>query len=108
MRVHPASRSGVPWLAAAAGGAAALAACALAVKRQPARAERAFPPRGRHVVVDGVRLHFTVHGRDDAAQTVVLLHGSGAMSEDFDLSGLTRLAAERYRVVVFDRPGHGW
>ncbi|WP_280153480.1 alpha/beta hydrolase [Piscinibacter sp. XHJ-5] len=96
------------WLVAAAGTAAVLAACAIAVQRQTQRAERDFPPKGRFVSVDGVRLHFTVHGRDDAAQTVVLLHGNGTMAEEFELSGLTRQLAERYRVVVFDRPGFGW
>lgn len=96
------------WLAAAAGTAAVLAACAAAVRRQTRQAERDFPPKGRFVTVNGVRLHFTVHGRDDAAQTVVLLHGNATMAEEFDLSGLARQAAERYRVVVFDRPGYGW
>jgi pimeloyl-ACP methyl ester carboxylesterase len=105
---HSRARPDPRWLAAAAGTAAVLAACALVVRRQTERAERAHPPRGRFIAVDGVRLHFTVHGRDDAAQTVVLLHGSGTLGEDFDISGLTRLAAERYRVVVFDRPGYGW
>jgi pimeloyl-ACP methyl ester carboxylesterase len=104
LRAHADAR----WFAAAAGTAVVLAACAVAVKRRTARAEQAFPPKGRFVVVDGVRLHFTVHGRDDAAQTVVLLHGNGTMAEEFDISGLTRQAAERYRVVVFDRPGYGW
>ena len=96
------------WAAAAAGTAAVLAACAVVVKRQTRRAERDFPPKGRFVTVRGVRLHFTVHGRDDAPQTVVLLHGNGVMAEDFDISGLVRQAAERYRVVVFDRPGYGY
>ncbi|HEV7912327.1 MAG TPA: alpha/beta fold hydrolase, partial [Albitalea sp.] len=95
------------WLAAAVGTAAVLAACAVVVQRQTAKAERDFPPKGRFVVVEGVRLHFTVHGRDDAAQTLVLLHGDGSFGEEFDISGLVRQAAERYRVVIFDRPGHG-
>ena len=108
MRHSLAFQSGARWLAAAAGTAAVLGACAVAVRRQSARAERAFPPKGRFVVVDGVRLHFTVQGRDDAAQTVVMLHGDRTMGEEFDISGLTHLAAQRYRVVVFDRPGYGW
>lgn len=91
----------------AAGTAATLAACAWLVQRQTRRAERAHPPTGRFVVVRGVRLHFTVHGRDDAPQTVVMLHGNGSMAEELDLSGLVKQASERYRVVVFDRPGYG-
>jgi pimeloyl-ACP methyl ester carboxylesterase len=105
---HPRMHADVRWVAAAAGTAAVLAACALAVRRQTARAEQDHPPQGRFVTIDGVRLHFTVQGRDDAAQTVVMLHGNGTLGEEFDISGLTRLAAERYRVVVFDRPGYGW
>lgn len=78
------------------------------VRRQTARAEQAHPPRGRFVVANGVKLHFTVRGRDDAAQTLVLLHGNGSMAEEFEISGLVEQAAERYRVIVFDRPGYGW
>jgi pimeloyl-ACP methyl ester carboxylesterase len=95
------------WLAVAAGTAAALAACAWVVQRETRRAEQAFPPKGRFVAVQGVRLHFTVHGRDDAPQTLVMLHGNGSMGEELDLSGLVAQASERYRVVVFDRPGYG-
>jgi hypothetical protein len=87
MRLHLSPVRNARWLAAAARHRAGLAACAVAVKRQTERAERAFPPKGRFVVVDGVRLHFTVYGRDDAAQTVVLLHGNGTMAEEFDISG---------------------
>jgi pimeloyl-ACP methyl ester carboxylesterase len=54
-----------------------------------------------------VRLHFTVHGRDDAPQTLVMLHGEGSVAEEFEISGIVKMAAERYRVVVFDRPGYG-
>lgn len=95
------------WIAVAAASAAVLAGCALLVRHQTRRAERLFPAQGRFVTVDGVRLHFTVHGRDDRAQTVVMLHGNASLGEDFDISGLTAMAAERYRVIVFDRPGYG-
>ncbi|MGI8739037.1 MAG: alpha/beta fold hydrolase [Gammaproteobacteria bacterium] len=30
------------------------------------------------------------------------------MIQDFDISGLVDLAAEHYRVIVFDRPGYGY
>ncbi|HJV63752.1 MAG TPA: alpha/beta hydrolase, partial [Albitalea sp.] len=75
--------------------------------RQTRAAERAAPPRGRFVTVDGVRLHFSVHGRDESPQTVVLLHGSGLTAEEMALSGLVEPLAQRYRVVVIERPGHG-
>ena len=96
------------WSAALLGAAAVLAACALVVRRQTQRAEFDFPPKGRFIEVDGVRLHCVVYGQEDAAQTVVLLHGNGTMGEDFDISGLAEQAAQRYRVIVFDRPGYGY
>ena len=67
-------------------------------------AERAHPPLGRFVSVDGVRLHYVVEG---SGPPLVLLHGLGSMVEDFVLSGLVREAAKRYRVIAFDRPGYG-
>jgi pimeloyl-ACP methyl ester carboxylesterase len=38
---------------------------------------------------------------------LVLLHGNGSMIEDFQSSGLIDLAATKYRVIAFDRPGFG-
>jgi pimeloyl-ACP methyl ester carboxylesterase len=40
-------------------------------------------------------------------EPLVLLHGNGSMIQDFESSGLIDLAAEHYRVIVFDRPGFG-
>jgi pimeloyl-ACP methyl ester carboxylesterase len=101
-----AARSG--WLGAAAAGALALAACALVVRRQTQKVEREFPPKGHFIEVEGVQLHYLLYGKDDAAQTVVLLHGNGTLGEEFDISGLVRQASQRYRVLVFDRPGYGY
>jgi pimeloyl-ACP methyl ester carboxylesterase len=39
---------------------------------------------------------------------LVLLHGNGSMIQDFQTSGLIELAAKRYRVIAFDRPGYGY
>jgi pimeloyl-ACP methyl ester carboxylesterase len=60
---------------------------------------------GRFIEVDGVRLHYVESGE---GQPLVLLHGNGTMAEDFDISGLTALASEQYRVIAFDRPGFGY
>jgi pimeloyl-ACP methyl ester carboxylesterase len=68
------------------------------------RAERRHPPRGRFVEADGVRLHFLEHG---TGQPVVLLHGNGAMAEDFEISGVFDRLAAQHRVIAFDRPGFG-
>jgi pimeloyl-ACP methyl ester carboxylesterase len=90
------------------GAAAVWAVCAWVGRRQTRRVERDFPPRGRFIDVNGVRLHYLVFGADDAPQTIVMLHGNGTMAEEFDISGLAQKAAQRYRVIVFDRPGYGY
>ena len=90
------------------GAAAVLAACALVVRRQTHKAERDFPARGHFIEVDGLRLHYLQYGPEDAAQSVVLLHGNGTLGEEFDICGLAEKAAQRYRVIVFDRPGYGY
>lgn len=84
-------------------GGAALGALALANRLA---APRASPPLVRHrfLQVDGVRLHFIEQGE---GSPVVLLHGNGAMAEDFVASGILARLARRYRVIAFDRPGFG-
>jgi pimeloyl-ACP methyl ester carboxylesterase len=51
-----------------------------------------------------VRIHYVERG---SGPPLVLLHGNGAMIQDFQSSGLLDLAAKKYRVIVFDRPGFG-
>lgn len=68
------------------------------------KAERRNPPQGRFITVDGVRLHYVERG---TGTPLVLLHGNGSMIEDFQSSGLIDLAAKKYRVIAFDRPGFG-
>lgn len=88
--------------------AAALGACALAVAALTRQAEHKFPPKGRFITVDGVRLHYRLLGPADAAETVVLLHGNGMMAEELEISGLAEQLARHHRVVLFDRPGYGY
>jgi pimeloyl-ACP methyl ester carboxylesterase len=68
--------------------------------------ERTHPPSGRFVDVDGGRMHVVELGRSDAP-AVVLLHGASANLGDMRLALGDRLAAS-YRVILIDRPGHGW
>lgn len=84
---------------------AALAGAAAIVQMQSRKAERANPPQGRFLDVDGVRLHYVERG---AGPALVLLHGNGTMIRDFELSGLIAAASATHRVIVFDRPGFGW
>ena len=64
------------------------------------------PPIGAFLEVDGVRLHYIVRG-DATAPPLVMLHGNGALIQDFTISGLVDAAAEKFRVICFDRPGFG-
>jgi pimeloyl-ACP methyl ester carboxylesterase len=72
---------------------------------------RAHPPAGRFVEVGGGRLHIvdiderTQPSADDPP--VVLLHGASGNLEDMRLALADRLKP-RHRVVLIDRPGHGW
>jgi pimeloyl-ACP methyl ester carboxylesterase len=82
----------------------ALAALALVNRHFAKKAVLNNPPAGRFLDLDGVRLHYIERGMGEA---VVLLHGNGSMIQDFESSGLIDLAAQNYRVIVFDRPGFG-
>ncbi|QRM34435.1 alpha/beta hydrolase (plasmid) [Microvirga sp. VF16] len=94
------------WLAPVlVGAAAALGAAALYNRKQTQDAERRYPPIGRFLNVGGVRLHYIERGRGDP---LVLIHGNGTMIQDFTISGIVDKLAERYRVIVIDRPGYGY
>ena len=81
-----------------------LAASAILNRVLAKKAERRNPPTGRFITIDGVRLHYVERG---TGRPLVLLHGNGSMIQDFELSGLVDLAAKKYRVIAFDRPGFG-
>ncbi len=68
--------------------------------------ERAHPPAGRLVDVEGGKLHVVELGSPDAPP-VLLLHGASGNLRDMQLALGAALAA-RYRVILVDRPGHGW
>jgi pimeloyl-ACP methyl ester carboxylesterase len=68
--------------------------------------ERANPPAGRFVDIDGGRLHVVELGAVDAPP-VLLLHGASGNLNDLRMA-LGEKLAERYRVILVDRPGHGW
>jgi pimeloyl-ACP methyl ester carboxylesterase len=84
--------------------AGALAASAILNRQLAKKAQRDNPPTGRFLEVDGVRIHYEERG---TGRPLVLFHGNGSMIQDFESSGLIELAAENYRVIVFDRPGYG-
>jgi len=96
----PATRAGL-WAGAALLGAALTATW---VERRSRRAERAQPPAGRLLDVDGVRLHVVERGD---GSPVVLIHGNMVSQRDFEASGLIERLARDHRVIAFDRPGFG-
>lgn len=89
----------LPALAAAGLALAAIVNVALA-----RRAERRYPARGKFIDVGGTRLHYLDRGR---GTPIVLLHGNGAMAEDFAVAGIIEALARDHRVIAFDRPGFG-
>ena len=70
------------------------------------RIEQAYPPAGRFVEVSGGRIHLVELGPANAVP-VVLLHGASGNLEDMRLALGDKLA-QRHRVILVDRPGHGW
>jgi pimeloyl-ACP methyl ester carboxylesterase len=76
-----------------------------------ARLEAAHPPTGQFIEVQGVRLHVAVLGLppDDpgAEPAIVLIHGASGNLEDMRLA-LGEKLAKSHRVILIDRPGHGW
>ena len=97
-------RNNKKWLIAGS-AALALAGAALFNRGAARRAEADFPPVGKFIEVDGVRLHYVDRGTGPA---VVLLHGNGVMLQDYEVSGVLGLAAEHHRTIAFDRPGFGY
>ena len=94
-----------PTITATLAVGSALAIAALVVQYRKRKAEEENPPQGAFIEVGGVKLHYIEVGQ---GEPLVLFHGNGSMIQDFSLSGLVTLAASKYRVIVFDRPGFGY
>ena len=90
---------------AIARGTAALGAAAAANHLLGARAERRHTPAGRLLTIGGIQVHAIEKG---SGTPIVLLHGNGAVAEDFRISGLFDRLARQHRVIAFDRPGAGY
>jgi pimeloyl-ACP methyl ester carboxylesterase len=70
--------------------------------------QRAHPAQGRIIEVEGARLHVIELGpRDAAGPPIVMLHGASSNLEAMRHPLGERLA-EHHRVILIDRPGHGW
>jgi pimeloyl-ACP methyl ester carboxylesterase len=85
-------------------------AAALAVVTQlgVAALERSYPATGRIIDVAGGRIHVVEIGpKDTAGPPIVLIHGATSSLETMRLPVGTMLA-KNHRVILIDRPGHGW
>lgn len=70
--------------------------------------ERRYPPKGRMIDVIGGRLHVVELGPEHESRVpIVVIHGASS-----NLEALRRplgdLLAQDRRVILIDRPGHGW
>ena len=87
---------------------AALGVLALVTQAGVMLAQRAHPPQGRMVEVEGAILHIVDIGpRDAAGPPIVMLHGASSNLEAMRQPIGERLA-RNHRVILIDRPGHGW
>ncbi|WP_321868458.1 alpha/beta fold hydrolase [Paraburkholderia tropica] len=85
---------------------AACAALALYTRRATRRIETAVPMDGRHIEIDGERLHYVEFGNPDG-QPVVFVHGLCGQLRNFAYLPLEALARD-HRVILLDRPGSGY
>lgn len=88
----------------AVAAAGILEALALFNARRARLAEQNHPPTGAFLDIEDVRVHYLERGK---GPPLVLLHGNGAMIQDFAISGILDRLAERFRVIAIDRPGFG-
>jgi pimeloyl-ACP methyl ester carboxylesterase len=87
---------------------AALAVLAVITQAGVLALQRSYPAQGRTVEVAGAKLNVVDIGPHDAAgPPIVMLHGASSNLEAMRHPLGERLAAA-HRVILIDRPGHGW
>jgi pimeloyl-ACP methyl ester carboxylesterase len=87
---------------------AALAILALVTQAGVFALQRAYPARGRMIEVAGATLNVVDIGPRDAPRPpVVMIHGASSNLEVMRRP-LGEMLARNRRVILIDRPGHGW
>jgi pimeloyl-ACP methyl ester carboxylesterase len=87
--------------------AAALAMLALLTQAGVVALQRAYPAQGRMIEVTGANLNVLDIGpRDNTAPPIVMIHGASSNLET--MRPLGDGLAKNHRVILIDRPGHGW
>src|ERR1700710_2614597 len=86
----------------------ALAMLALITQAGVLALQRVYPAQGRMIEVSGATLHVLELGpRDSTAPPIVMIHGASSNLEAMR-HPLGDLLAKNHRVILIDRPGHGW
>jgi pimeloyl-ACP methyl ester carboxylesterase len=87
---------------------AALAVLALITQAGVLALQRAYPAQGEMVEIAGAALHVVDIGpRHGAGPPVVMIHGASSNLEVMR-QPLGEMLASNHRVILLDRPGHGW
>jgi pimeloyl-ACP methyl ester carboxylesterase len=87
---------------------ALFALLALATQAGVAVLERAYPAKGKIIHVTGASLNVVDIGpRDSAKPPIVMIHGASSNLEVMR-QPLGDLLSRDHRVILIDRPGHGW
>ncbi|HYW64652.1 MAG TPA: alpha/beta hydrolase [Bradyrhizobium sp.] len=88
-------------------GALALVLLALATQAGVMVLQRIYPQQGKTIELAGAHLNLVDLGpRGAAGPPIVLLHGASSNLEA--MRPLGELLAREHRVILIDRPGHGW
>jgi pimeloyl-ACP methyl ester carboxylesterase len=89
-------------------GATALAALALLTQIGVFALQRVYPQKGEIIEVAGARLNIVDLGpRDAAGPPIVMIHGASSNHESMRRP-VGDMLAKNHRVILVDRPGHGW
>jgi pimeloyl-ACP methyl ester carboxylesterase len=73
-------------------------------RRIARRAEKAVPPAGKFITVDGNRIHYVEQGE---GRPILFIHGLGGTLHHF-LYPVFRNFGPGYRLIALDRAGSGW
>ena len=87
---------------------AALAVLALVTQAGVFALQRAYPAQGETIAVAGATLNVVDIGpRDAPGPPIVMIHGASSNLETLR-QPLGDMLAKNHRVILIDRPGHGW
>jgi pimeloyl-ACP methyl ester carboxylesterase len=86
----------------------ALAVLALMTQAGVLVLQHAYPKQGETIAVAGASLNIVDIGpRDAAGPPIVMIHGASSNLETMR-QPLGEMLAKHHRVILIDRPGHGW